>query len=1305
MAESIFDLEATLGLNTSSFKSSYEKAYSGAKSSATSAGKAIDSAFNSDAIANFTNALTRATAVLETMASLLAAIAEKQGVVFEGNVDTSAWDTYATKVNNASTAATAAASSAEKLTTTVAAGQLTMEGFESAATKAASGTNTLKTGVNTLKEKLTGFNTTVNGTSTDMKSTFVTAMSKAAVQETTTGEETERLTKRIDEAREATDTTGSKMNEFTEQSLTNLGTKVGTVKGKLSNFGTTVGSLKGQLDESKGSMNKFTTALSSGHPIIAAIILVVEELVEIFSALKNQVKEVATQFKDKLVSAFEKAAEAAKDLAEQIGESLVSALQAAAEAAKESAQEFVDNGLQALETDAIAAAAAIAGVTAAVSSLVSTAVDAYADYEQALGGIEKLYNDDSVGTMTLEQYAESLDKSESEVEKTYNKLTVATKTVTTNANNAWKTAGVSATDYMDIITTFSAALISDLDDDTEEAAEMAEDAITDMADNAATFGTDIEDIANVYKNLAKGVYTTLDNLNLGYGGNETGMQDLVEDANALLEAEGEIGDLTYESFADIIEAIGIIQDDLNISGTAAKEATKTITGSINSLSAAWDNLMTGIADSTLTDDEVWDLIDNVFEAFETVIDNVEPIVERVVSNLPSFISAFTAEIIALAPELIDSFVDLIKQVSMSILDNTSGIRDTLATIVESLMSALTDVLPVVLAALLELMNAVVSSISNEETVRKMVNAISSALVNIIDFLISQIDIIIGAMDTIITTLISKIENTNVISTIATAVVNLMSKVADFVIKQKDLTSTLITAFVEQLTTFLTTDYVLSEIIETLTDLFDSVLDSILSNITTVTSAIVTIITYLVDSLSAQNMVEKLTAGAIQIVKALVDGLLSDNVLQLLLNAASQLVLQIVKGIAENIDPLLESMKSVITEICEWISDPENATALNNIASGFGDVIVSLVEGFTDPDVLSAINTATSTLIDTLCTELLTTDNLNAIFTGALNIIEALAEGMVNNYDTIKTALEGAIQNFEGWLKESDNGETLMSAGTMIISTLCQGMADAFYMLHDLLIAAIYYLYEALDDEDVKNALSAILENILAIAFTQLGDQWIESGTLIEKGLGLLFESWGEDLSESASASYTELTAAYEDIGSSAVEGFSDGIEGNHSYWGSAIKDMTDGVIDEAEEELEINSPSKVFMRIGSSINEGLAKGISETTADSISSTASLASELIDSFEGISAAWDDNVANLEADLSTGDISAMVTPSFDGASVGTIDADTSAIAVALEDFKNSTGVNLTQNIYSQKQTAAEIFREARYQQQRLMSATAR
>ncbi len=239
------------------------------------------------------------------------------------------------------------------------------------------------------------------------------------------------------------------------------------------------------------------------------------------------------------------------------------------------------------------------------------------------------------------------------------------------AQDAYKTAGVSANEYMTQVTSFSASLISSLGGDTAEAARVADMAIRDMSDNANTFGTNITDIQNAYQGFAKQNYTMLDNLKLGYGGTKEEMERLIENANKVKVAMGETADLTIDSYADVIEAIHLVQDEMNITGTTMNEAESTIQGSIAMTKAAWENLMVGLADSNAN---IPQLVENVISSATSVLKNIIPIAKEVLQNIPKAISEISPE----AGAAFQAVVDVIMAILPVLKDALSATFDIIS---------------------------------------------------------------------------------------------------------------------------------------------------------------------------------------------------------------------------------------------------------------------------------------------------------------------------------------------------------------------------------------------------------------------------------------------------------------------------------------------------------------------------------------------------------------------------------------------------------------------------------------------------
>lgn len=309
----------------------------------------------------------------------------------------------------------------------------------------------------------------------------------------------------------------------------------------------------------------------------------------------------------------------------------------------------------------------VKAVASGIKSLISGAIEGYGEYEQLVGGVETLFGSSA-------------------------------DTVIKNAENAYKTAGLSANAYMETVTSFSASLLQSMGNDTEAAAKKADQALTDMSDNANKMGTDMQSIQNAYQGFAKQNYTMLDNLKLGYGGTKEEMQRLIDDANALNAAQGNYTNYSIESYADIVDAIHTVQTEMGITGTTALEASTTVEGSISSMKAAYQNFVTGLGDQNA---DIGALTEELIQSAGNVAKNVLPVIESVVKNIaetvreqgPDMITRFVAYATEKLPEVLKLGVQLIVSLVKGLAQNLPELlRGTLA-LVDTIISAFLDSLP------------------------------------------------------------------------------------------------------------------------------------------------------------------------------------------------------------------------------------------------------------------------------------------------------------------------------------------------------------------------------------------------------------------------------------------------------------------------------------------------------------------------------------------------------------------------------------------------------------------------------------
>lgn len=377
-----------------------------------------------------------------------------------------------------------------------------------------------------------------------------------------------------------------------------------------------------------------------------------------------------------------------EDEYKKLGDTGPSKLAAVGEAMKKVGASVVEAGKAITEHLIIpiakAGAEAITAGAGAIASLTKSATEAYAQYEQLEGGVQTLFG---AGGKSLEDYAASVGKSVDEVADEYARLTGAEDTVLANAQEAWRTTGLSANEYMSTVTGFSASLISSLGGDTQKAASQANKAMIQMSDNANKMGTDIESIKNAYQGFAKGNFTMLDNLKLGYGGTKTEMQRLLKDAEKLQKQQGKNVKYSINNFNDIIEAIGVVQDEMGITGTTAAEAEKTIEGSLNATKAAWQNVLVAFAGGGT---DIKTAIDDLVNSGINVIKNILPVVKSVMQNLGGAVKQ-------IAPIISENLGPLLEDILPVLIDSV-------ASIVGAVANALPEILPVLGKAFLQIVD-------------------------------------------------------------------------------------------------------------------------------------------------------------------------------------------------------------------------------------------------------------------------------------------------------------------------------------------------------------------------------------------------------------------------------------------------------------------------------------------------------------------------------------------------------------------------------------------------------------------------
>lgn len=356
-----------------------------------------------------------------------------------------------------------------------------------------------------------------------------------------------------------------------------------------------------------------------------------------------------------------------------------------------------------LATAGKVAVAGVAAGTAALGTLGTKAVEAYADYEQLVGGVETLFKDSQDQVMDY-------------------------------ANNAYKTAGLSANEYMETVTSFSASLLQSLDGDTSAAADKANLAITDMSDNANKMGTDMTSIQNAYQGFAKANYTMLDNLKLGYGGTQAEMERLLADAEKISGIKYDIS-----SYADIVDAIHVVQTEMGITGTTAEEAASTIQGSFGMMKSAWQNLVTGMADP---DQDLGVLVgnftDSVVIAGNNLIPRIQELLPRIVEATTSLIGTVSEQLPAILgtvlPSLVEGATNLVTGLMAALPSVLSVLADVAPTVINTLVPAFIELLPQITQTGIDVIVSLAQGIA--DALPQLIPAATDAIIEIVEVLTS-----------------------------------------------------------------------------------------------------------------------------------------------------------------------------------------------------------------------------------------------------------------------------------------------------------------------------------------------------------------------------------------------------------------------------------------------------------------------------------------------------------------------------------------------------------------------------------------
>ena len=572
---------------------------------------------------------------------------------------------------------------------------------------------------------------------------------------------------------------------------------------------------------------------------------------------------------------------------------------------------------------------AIKSLASSIVDLAKTSLDNYSSFQQLTGGVETLF-----GTSA-------------NVVKSY-------------ADTAYKTAGMSANAYMETVTSFSASLIQGLGGDTAEAARIADMAITDMSDNANKMGTAMSSIQDAYQGFAKQNYTMLDNLKLGYGGTQEEMIRLINDSGVLNE---KISSLDGISFDTIIAAIHAVQDQLGITGTTSKEASSTIEGSINSAKAAWENLLTGMANP---DADLGALMQEFVDSFNTAFDNILPQVVKIFQNLGPVISGVLPKIAENLPGIVTAATSIIQGLADGLVAAAPVLAEQAPTIIEALVKMLIATAIAAVEVGAAIIEAIATGIYN--TAASLASAASEIGGIVVNQLKSEFSNIGAAISAPLSSAVSAISNwgSNVVNTVGKAFDSLKNSVTQAWEDLKSSTS--------------------------------SAMDGIKSTITTAWESIKTFVSSALDSLksavsTAWNSIKTTVSSVLDGIKSAVstawDGIKSS------ISSALESIKNSVKSAWDNVKStvtsVLDSIKSTVSSIWEGIKTTIT-NAVNNVKS----------------NVSSAFENIKSTISNTL----------NSAKSTALSVFDSIKSAITDKINAARDTVKNAIDKIKSFFNFS-----------------------------------------------------------------------------------------------------------------------------------------------------------------------------------------------------------------------------------------------------------------------------------------------
>ena len=666
-----------------------------------------------------------------------------------------------------------------------------------------------------------------------------------------------------------------------------------------------------------------------------------------------------------------------------------------------------------------------AGATACVG-LATAAIKSYGDYEQLVGGVETLFG--TRGAKSIEEYADMVGKSVKEVEAEFGMLQEAQTLVMENASNAYKTAGLSVNEYMESVNGIAAALnqssASQLD-----SAELANQAVIDMSDNAAKMGTSMEAIQNAYAGFSKQNYTMLDNLKLGYGGTKEEMQRLLKDAEKISGIKYDIS-----SFADVTQAIHVMQEEMGIAGTTAKEAAGTIQGSFGMLKGSWSNLMVGLSDPEA---DLQSLISNVFESVTTFAGNLIPRISQVFTGIATAFSQ-------LVPLITGEIPGLLEQILPPIIEGAVALVEGLVAALPSVLDALLASIPALIDGVMQIVDALIGALPT--IIQALLAALPTLIPQLIDGFVSMVMMLVEMLPQIIQPIIDNLPT--IIISIVEALVNNLPVLIQGLIQ---LIMGIVTA--------------IPQIIQALVD------------------AIPTIVSLLVEALLTN--LPAIIAGLIQVVIGIVVAL-------------PQIFASLIEGIGAVFVGIWDGIKNTFSGVGEWFSSMwqslGNVPGLSSLKTMVENVWGAIKNNITT--VINAIKNVISTVWNSIKNVISTVINAiknvistawNAIKTIVSNVMKLISSVLKGDWEGVKNAISNILNAIKSVISSIWNGiksviSSVLNGIKSVISSVWNGIKNTISSVVNGIKTIVTSVWNG-----IKGAISGAVNGIKTTVTTGFND--------------------------------------------------------------------------------------------------------------------------------------------------------------------------------------------------------------------------